>query len=605
MKQKIQHILFPDDDALFSYREMFYRGSKGVLTEESVEGYLCLNKYETVEFCTYFNSVSYGKWRKYTSIKEVFLFLEIQGNCEITLCGYSLVNDVPKRVALGRKRLSGEERTKICLEFPENQEQLLGFEIKTYGEIRIFGGYYEGEFDEETVNPVELALATTTCWKEDFIKKNIARLKAGVLDGDDEFREHFRIHIVDNGRTLKREDFPEDERIHYHPNKNTGGSGGYARGMIECLHQEPKPTHVLLMDDDVMILPDSIFRTYVLLKYVREEYRSSFISGAMLTLEKMNIQHEDIGSVDDMGTFAPLKPKYDHFRLHDNLQNEESFQRKNVFQGWWYCCIPIQVIEKEGLPLPLFIRADDMEYSLRCKAQMISMNGICIWHMGFYGKYSASMSLYQECRNMLIAQATTGVLPDANLIGRIKKFYRDNMLKHDYNAAELLLRALEDFMKGPEFIMKDKGEKIVKENGKLNQRMEPLEHLEREDVDVYMDPYEDNPRKFLKKWLYRFTYNGHRLCPAFLLDKTPAVIPFDFGYTPGKMEMKKTYIAVNPAQRNGCVKEIDKKRFKELQERYKRDLWYFAKHEKEIRERYRRKKEVLISEDFWKGYLGI
>ncbi len=605
MKQVMQHILFPDDNALFAYRELFYRGNKGVLTEESVTGYLCLNKYDTVEFCTYFNSVSYGKWRTYTSIKRVSLSLELQGECEILLCGYRLVNNVPTRTLLGKKYVSCKERKIVHLAFNKNDEQLLGFEIKTYSELKIFGGYYEGDFEGETLKDVELALSTTTCRKEEFIKKNIAKLKIEILDKDDEFSKHFNIHIVDNGRTLKREDFPEDGRIYYHPNKNVGGSGGYARGMIECIHQEKKPTHILLMDDDVMILPDSIFRTYVLLKTVKDKYKNSFISGAMLILEEMNIQHEDIGSVDHIGTFVSLKPRFNHFTIWDNLKNEQNYKRENMYQAWWYCCIPTSAIEKNGLPLPLFIRGDDMEYSLRCKADIMSMNGICIWHMGFYGKYSASMNLYQECRNMLIAQATTGILPKANLVGRIKKYYRDNMLKHDYDAAELLLRAFEDFMKGPKFIMRNEGENIVKENNKLNQKMISLEELKRDDVDVYADPYWDVPRGFVKKWIYRITYNGHRFWPGWLLDKKPVVIPFDFGYTPGKMAMKKTYVAVNPAQNMGCIKEIDKKRFKELQKRYQRDMQYYSSNKDLIEDKYRSAKKLMISEKFWRKYLGI
>lgn len=50
--------------------------------------------------------------------------------------------------------------------------------------------------------------------------------------------------------------------IYYHRNKNVGGSGGFTRGMIESIRQKPKATHVLLMDDDVVVLSESIKRTY-------------------------------------------------------------------------------------------------------------------------------------------------------------------------------------------------------------------------------------------------------------------------------------------------------------------------------------------------------
>lgn len=605
MREKIQHILFQDNDTLFRYRDMFYRGDWGILVEEAGNPCLCLGKYACVEFNTYFNGVSYGKWRQYTDIKKVYLSIEVEGTCDITLCGYHLEEDIPVRTALTEKHVDVGERTLITLEYPENKEQMLGFEIKTFGEVRIFGGYYEGEFDEGNIKNVELALATTTCYKEEYIKKNIKQLKQSILDSEEDIGSHFRVHIVDNGRTLKREDFPNDDRIYYHPNKNTGGSGGYARGMIESRHQTPKATHVLLMDDDVMLLPDSIFRTYVLLKHIKEKYKESFVGGAMLLLEEKNIQHEDIGTVDDLGAFIPLKPRWNHFQLWDNLHNEKTFKRKNMYQGWWYCCIPMSVIEKNGLPLPLFIKIDDVEYSLRCKADIITMNGICVWHMGFYGKYSASMSLYQTIRNLMIGGAASNVYPKTDVLRHVRMDYRDNVLKHDYDAAELVLKAFEDYMKGPEFIMQDQGEAIVKENGKLNQKLKPLEELKDYNIDLYGDPYWDMPRKFVKKWIYRITYNGHRFWPEKFLEKEPVIIPFDFGYTPGKMAMRKTYIAVNPVQKTGCVKELNKKRFNELQKRYYMDMNYYKKNSETIKKRYRKAQKTLTSEAFWRKYLEI
>ena len=215
------------------------------------------------------------------------------------------------------------------------------------------------------------------------------------------------------------------------------------------------------------------------------------------------------------------------------------------------------------------------------------------------------MNLYQEIRNLMIGQSASDVYQGVDLLRRVRIYYRDNMLKHDYGAAELVLRAFEDYMKGPEFIMQDKGEAIVKENGKLNQKLKPLEELKGYNVDVYGDPYWDMPRKFIKKWIYRITYNGHRFWPERLLDKQPVIVPFDFGYTPGKMAMKKTYIAVNPMQKTGCVKELDKEKFNELQKRYYRDMNYYKKNNEDIRKRYRHAQKTLTSEAFWRKYLEI
>ena len=605
MKQVIQHILFPDDDSLYDYWLLYYRGNRGRITGLDKNSYYCLAKYCFAEFNTYLNGVSYGKWKKYTGIGKVSLHLELRGDVEVILTGYTLVKHAPVRTALGRYHISNSERREVVFDYPENKQMMLGFELSAISDVEMYGGYYEADFPEETGREVELAIATTTFKKEEYIKKNTRRLLEGLFDRYPEIHGHIRMHVVDNGRTLKRDDLPADPRFELHPNPNAGGSGGYARGMLECMHQTPEATHVLLMDDDIMILPESIFRTYQLLRFLKTEYYSFFVSGAMMVLEEKNIQHEDFGKVWNDGYLGPVKPSWNHFSLTDNLNNELEYLAPNSYQGWWYCCIPADVIRKNGLPLPLFIRGDDVEYSLRCGARFISMNGICLWHMGFYGKYNASMSIYQEFRNLWIDQATTGVLSDVDLMNRFKKNFRANLLKHDYISSEMALRAFEDFLKGPKFIMENRGEEIVRENSKMNEKMVPYEDVPVKNVDFKEDPYYDESRRLISTFLYRATFNGHLFWPEKLLSKKPVLIPFDYGYTPGKMAMHETYIAVNPEDRTAAVRKIDKAKFRELELRYLRDMQYYKKYGDRIRSAYRENRDYLVSEDFWNKYLGI
>ena len=78
---------------------------------------------------------------------------------------------------------------------------------------------------------------------------------------------------------------------------NVGGAGGFTRGMIEALELPKKPTHVLLMDDDVMVMPESLFRTYYLLRLLKDEYKKCFLSGAMFDYDIRQKQYEDVGFV--------------------------------------------------------------------------------------------------------------------------------------------------------------------------------------------------------------------------------------------------------------------------------------------------------------------
>ena len=51
------------------------------------------------------------------------------------------------------------------------------------------------------------------------------------------------------------------------------------------------------MDDDVVVLPESIKRTFRLFSFVTDEYKDAMISGAMLFLEDVALQYEDVGNI--------------------------------------------------------------------------------------------------------------------------------------------------------------------------------------------------------------------------------------------------------------------------------------------------------------------
>ena len=183
---------------------------------------------------------------------------------EILLTGYEKKDTQYIRKVLHRAKVSAAEPQEISLEYPENNLMLAGFEIHTHGICVVYGGEYDTEIDEEQVRHVSLHLCTTTFKKEDYILPNIQLLKDTVLAGNDSLAKNLWIHVVDNGRTLPVEEL-ETEHVMVHPNLNVGGAGGFTRGMLEAMDHKEKPTHVLLMDDDVMILPESLIRTYNLL----------------------------------------------------------------------------------------------------------------------------------------------------------------------------------------------------------------------------------------------------------------------------------------------------------------------------------------------------
>lgn len=604
MEYRIQNLVLPIEAKHQLCRELFYHGDRGYLNKE--EKTLSLGTGQYVDFNSYMNACSARKWKKYTNAQSFSVTIDIEGDCDICFTGYHRDMITIERKEYHEEVYSSKERRQIHYTFPADFDaQMIGFEVTAISNCTIYGGCFTTEIKESDLNEITLCIATTTMKKEAFIINNIAKIREEIMEADDDMKDHFYVHVVDNGRTLTSQQI-YGPHISLHPNPNAGGSGGYARGMIESMNQTPRATHVLLMDDDVLILPESLRRTYNLLRLMKDHYKDHFISGAMLSYEEPFLQHEDIGTMQGDGFFRALKPVYDHRKRKDNLDNEKHFaDHINEYAGWWYCCIPASQIEKNGYPLPLFIRGDDVEYSLRCHAKIITMNSICIWHMSFVTKYNPAFIIYQELRNFLIDHATTGVMENVNLLDFWYKSYRVELLKFNYDACALALRAMRDYLKGPEFIKINQGEKIAGENFKLNENLINLSDIP-EAGDVHPDEiYDHVPLKAFDHFLLRLTFNGQRFCPSFLHKKGIGEIPFDHSYFPGRIAMHDRLLAVNPYNHKGIIRTIDKKKYRSLQKEVRSLIRTYKKKNDSIMSEYRSEKDLLTSENFWRSYLGM
>lgn len=620
IKYKLSNVLFEDTERAIQHPLLYVRAAMPVLLEKE-SGNILLTGASTFDFTTYFNSFSLEKWKKYTVIQNVYLHVEYMGApFDLTLNGSNPFSIHPDPIAGSTQAVGTTESMETLeIELPfDSDDVIVGFSVTTEGSLTLGNCYYYALIDESILHPVNLAIATTTFRKEEFITGNLEMIQDKLLSSDEPIADHLWVHVVDNGRSLDVDALSTD-RIFIHPNGNSGGSGGFARGMIEALRQDPTITNVLLMDDDISINPESILRTFVLLTLLNDEYKDAFINGAMLDFEIADVQHEDIGSITVDGRFAPVKPplKVSSFRdivINETIEIPEDAAHR-TYSAWWYCCIPASTIMREGLPLPIFVRGDDSEYGMRCQPKIITMNGICVWHLNFYAKYSGGMDLYQPIRNTLIAQATTGMAKDADLMGNYKRNFVKELRKFNYTDAELMLSAIEDFMKGPDFIAKPIAEERFMWANKAAEQKIPFDELQKQldelgiDLDLnkltIADVKWDTPRSRTDRAYDLITKNGQKT--IFAKDtKGVAVIGVEsWDYPAGKIHMKDTVIAIDPYNRKGVLRRRDAKRFKEIMKRYKEDMAYYKKNKRRIESDYAAKRDMLTSFDFWKDYLGI
>lgn len=578
-----------------------------------------------VSLCTYFNMLSIRKWLVYTKADNFQLEADVEGAGELVIYNLS-APDIEDKIRsyiyaaepteIARVPFNCSTRETIKVPIPISETTCVGFDIEASAEagapVAFFGGRWTSEVDEADLANVDICILTTTFQKEEYLLANMNMLREQVWQGESDLADHLDVIVVDNGRTLESSQV-EGPHVRLFPNNNVGGAGGFARGMIEALRSDKTYTHALIMDDDVSMHPEAFWRTYVLLRLVRSEFADSYISGAMLRLNEMNIQHEDIGFVHPHGYFMPRKGSFDMYDIRHAVTNEVLWNPVvNGYAAWWYCCIPMKFITENTLPLPLFVRGDDVEFSLRNCASIISLAGICVWHMGFNKKFAASMEYYQVIRNSLILQACTPTMGPVAFFRQAFELVLYNIYQYAYDYADLILDAIEDYMAGPGFLAQANGVDIIREKGKLNETLVDIEAFEGLNINLDLQDDEslqqvraDHQVDIVRRLIRMITMNGHKKAPCFFYREGVGTTPYDWEFTTGNQSGYEQILAINPDERTAALRPRNMERFKQVWERLQRVAKDYKKNHKEVERVWQAHYPYLTSQEFWLKYLDI
>ncbi|AEB07220.1 dTDP-rhamnosyl transferase RfbF [Coriobacterium glomerans PW2] len=621
-KMRFANIVFKPNARAMSFPSLYYRTEKLAVYDSEHEA-LFLQEEGTYDFTTYFNALSVRKLLEYTRATGFTLHAEVRGApCRVVqtkACAFleeSLTVDSVARDLAGTEAAADAAWEPIDLELKVDDDAVLvAFRIETRGAVELRRSWYELEIEGD-LDPVELSLVTTTFKKESYIIPNIELIRREILGCEDDIARHVRMNVIDNGRTLDAEALSGDG-VTVFANPNVGGSGGFARGMIESLRQQPiAATHVLLMDDDVSVSSESIRRTYNLLRILNAEYREAFISGAMLDFMQGEEQWEDVGFMTAEGTFSTAKGPLNLSKLPEVVLNERmrftDLQREQMYAAWWYCCIPAAVIRREGLPLPLFVRCDDAEYGIRCKPRFITMNSLCIWHMAFDARYNAAVERYQTTRNTMISHAVTGMAPRSDFLRELRRNLSIELRKFNYTDASVLLDGFEDFLKGPDFIAAPVAERCFIE---ANRNVEKFFDLAKLQADVDSDGGPDlsgiterdldvpNRHSKLITLIDLVTWNFQRAPFARRGEGYGIISALGWNNDLEKFHGKRALVVIDWHRQRGTIRRKDRKRYRAIMRRYRRDLRFYRAHGEQLRRSYAAAREMLTSQAFWERYL--
>lgn len=582
----LQNLVFPKEN-ICNEPELYFHGTTDGKIPAGNEA----------DLFTYFNSFSAYKWKMYTTVEQVCFRLRCHGNCEITLWD-AKVEDGADPAAHSFASTKHEEggADEVVLRFSLHDVKGIVYAvIKAESDTVIFGGSFETV--HEPVLPVKIAVGICTFRREEFVKKTLETLKRETMENPDSpLYQNIYVYVSDNGQTLPYEELSND-RIFVMPNRNTGGSGGFGRCMKEAYEAQEKYglTHILLMDDDIVLESESLFRTYTLLSFLKEERKGAMLGGGLLRLDIPYIQHAN-GELWQGGRIGFTKRGYDLRKASYVLRNEENLPME--YNGWWYCCVPLAA-QFRGFPLPIFIHGDDIEYGLRFDGNIMTLNGIGVWHDAFDNRKASSMEYY-DMRNTLIACAIH--YPEYSRLHMIKRVARHligQMLHLRVKDQELTMKGVEDFCKGTEFLKELDPTKLHPEIMKMGYAMQDVsDDLHKFGVDVEKTKpqsshlYEDGG--FAKKHL--LSVNGW-LLPA---KKETAVLPM--GVHPDTLYRRKTALLYDPDTSRGFYVERKAKDFFATIGRCFKMGWLLAgKYKKTVKD-FQENSGELISYDFWKRY---
>ncbi len=485
---------------------------------------------------TYFNSLSCKTYSDFTNVKDVALSLHVNGSATVEI--RHLSSDLTD-VCIADTKAQGDNDVILSCALPI--DGILYARVCAEADVIVSNGAWIAQSNAE--NDVNLAVVICTYKREKYVTSNVNRL-VSLEQSNPSIK--FSVYVVDNGNTLCQADVEGAILI---PNRNLGGSGGFCRGMYEAYASE-QHSHVLLMDDDITFSTAIIERIVALLRYSTD--KNMGIGGAMLCQESPE-------------TLFELGASWNGFSIDGLYKNIDVSKRENLllsksekadYSAWWCCCFPVSMIEANGLPLPFFIKMDDVEYGIRCKLNWAFANGIGVWHESFDAKYSPHLEYYLK-RNENICNS---LHPQASGLKRYWKLIRSagyQLVLQRYFALPYVFKAYDDFLKGADYFVSVDEEKLNAELMAMRPKFLTKEELEAQgySLDKFDAPVSQN------KALQVLTLNGH-LIPSCFYPKTKRgyVVVDQTRNEPADFFMRKTVVQYNPKSQLGFV--TSQKRFR-------------------------------------------
>lgn len=433
----IQNILLPKNETPEAW-EMYCRG-KALPKRET--GELYINKGNEISFLTFYNAIQVRRWKDQCHLAD--LHLTLKGTGRVTVQFRLSRKFITEKFLWEQEVELTEQGIELDLPFwNECEPGLLFFAVGALTDTKLSGGFFSTSQLPNT--DVKLAVCITHFNRQKQVIAAANELNKDLLSAPE--YKNISLFISDNSQNLKQEDVgPKTILI---KNRNTGGSGGFTRGLLEA--RDRGFTHCLFMDDDAASSAESIKRVFAFYSYYQVNQKTA-IAGILFHQDHEWVVHE-AGGYYRRGRVAPINCGRNANEILDLLELDDPLDKPNY--GAW-CFFAFVISEINRLAFPFFVRGDDTLFSLHNKLKIITLFGVSTKIDSFLNKDNKTTA-YLSTRSLILELL---ILKEASRGSVLRHFRRDNhsaLLRLRYSQARGIYKAVQDiFNYGAEYFKDD------------------------------------------------------------------------------------------------------------------------------------------------------
>jgi UDP-galactopyranose mutase len=321
-------------------------------------------------FATYFNAFPASYWRRWTVVEQVELLVVVRGAATVTVYR-STASGSSERVTTTTVEADDEPLRELTFFLPLDRFQDGGWYWFDVAAGRADAVLEEAEWRAVGVSgpaarleepPGTVSLGITTFNRPAYLLDLVRQFGAAP----DTMAIVDEVVVVDQGTKKVRDQasFAEataalGSRLRIVEQANIGGSGGFARGMLEAL-QAGRSRYVLLIDDDVVAEPECLLRGAAFADLCR---KPTVVGGPHaqpgVTVAPAQLRRGRAAVALPLGTGRPRVGGPRLQGIGPALDRVDAPPHRRRLQRLVDVPHPVEVLQKVGLSLPLFIKWDD------------------------------------------------------------------------------------------------------------------------------------------------------------------------------------------------------------------------------------------------------